>query len=464
MQEHLRAEVASKLPPALAPMTDIDTDNARQLAEDSTGSHGLWRVLSLAAVLAGVALTALSLLQARDASNVQIPDFAPIALAKTNVTIGGDLPVTADQVAVLGLAHSESRQDFNPAGGTSVQLPQDTPSVIALYQADSALVGLAVTTDPTLDVEVTAESTAHALLVLSPGVLRPNIAQSLANVERIMEDASYSVLVDALRSNPNLSTSNSAVETAFAQIADRVPLKNPPADQGCDSVVQRDAYPATGMCVQPQAGGLLISNHQDRWVYVYDNDSDWSELCATISPESTTWDEESVDVEQCGEGSLVVAPGRVTLDGFDEEMVKQRLRTIAALNSLYEYVGPFADLAGGSAGYLGRGTNHFHNEATSVEDSLNMLVETNDQLATVVDVTLIESTARERLLASTTASRILIDAADVTSLIPHRTPGDSQHLALLDFYTRASDLMTSSQVDIRWEADALGQLSFGEDA
>ena len=451
-------------------MTDLDDflDNATidrptPASADFPKRPGLWRSVSLLAVAAAMAIGALSVLQARDASNVAVPDREPIALENTTVTIT-DLPITANaEVAVLGLPDSESRRGIG-ADGVDIGLPEEMAALIALTDSSGAVVGLALVPEgeDRNRVRLSARSTAQALMVLSPGILRPNLAESFANLGVVESDPAFENLVDAVRSNSNLSTNNEAVEQAYAEIADRLPAQRPEADQGCDSVIARDAYPSAGTCVQPEDTGILIANEQDRWALVFSGTPGFAELCATVSPTGTVGAEVLIPSEQCVGNSLLVAPGPVTNQGEDQQVIEDRVRVATAVNVLYEYAGPFADLAGGSAGFTGEAVTYIRQNFQEVVQSLTLLVDSNEEFSAAMDVNRSAATALDRQVAAINAARIIIEAADTTALIPQRSPFDTRHLDILDFFVRAGERMAGTRTDWRWEADAVGMVDFGD--
>ncbi len=423
--------------------------------------HGLWRVMSMLAVIAAVVISAWSILQSRDASNVSVPDREPVQLRTATVTVN-DLPIPGGaHVAVLGLPEAESRQAID-AAGAQIDLPSELTSVIALTSGDGSIVGMAVVAaeDGRPNVRLSPASTAEALLVLAPGILQPNITETFANLDVIRGDPAFVKLVDAIAANPTLSEDNEGVEQAYAEIADRLPAKRPQSDQGCDSVLAADAYPAAGTCVQPKDTGLQISNEQDRWALIYSAPNDFADLCATISPTRTDGAEVFVPTEQCVGSSLIVTPGPVT-DGSGQATIDERLRIAAAVNSLYEYAGPFADLAGGSAGFSSASVAHIRQNSSDIVESLAFLIETNDEFAAAMDVARSSTTSLDRHTAAVSAARQIIDASDTTALIPQRAQFDDTYRSILDFYVRAGERMIAPRTDWRWEADAVGTIDFG---
>lgn len=446
-------------------MTDLETSTQTPVsaALSLPKRAGLWRVLSLAAVAAAVVITTISVLQARDASNVSLPTRPAITLESATVTVS-DLPPPIE-VAVLGLESQNSRTAFESPSAV-VQLPVGAPAVVALYDADTSIVGLALV-PADIDratVEVSARSTASALFALTPGLLNPSMAETRNRVSLVENDPAFAALVDAVRANPNLSSANEAVELAYAELADRIPLFGVLADQGCDSVIARDAYSSAGACVQPQATGQFITNEQDRWALLYSGPASWTDLCAIVAPASGEGSDVLVPSEQCSGDTLMVAPGSFNSQSDNQEAVTQRVRSATAVNSLWFYAGPFAELVGGSAGFTAESTSHIRKRSAEIVGSLSLIVDSDEAFAAAMDVSTRPSTARERHLSAVLAARTLIAASDSTSLIPTRNAGDTQHLDLLDFLARAGERMIANRTSTIWQADSVGMIDFGADA
>jgi len=447
-------------------MTNFDSPIDIPTSTSSAGPNrpGIWRVASLLAIVAAVLITALAVLQARDASNVPAPDRTILPLETARVTVT-DLPIPASaEIAVLGLPHDESRRGFDQTGA-DLDLPRGRAAVVALRNtATNELVGLAVVRKDSerTTVEISAYSTAEALLVLSPAALRPDLQETFAQVEVVENDASFDLLVQAVAANPTISSNNEPLEQAYAAIAERIKVQTPAPDQGCDSVVSSAAFPAAGACVQPGPGGLTITNEQDRWALIFSGTpgTDFSELCAVASPTRTNGDEVVIPAETCQGRSLMVAPGPVIDQGQDQMVITERVRLAAAVNVLYDYAGPFADLAGGSTGFNLESVTYISSNSEDVVASLARLID-DEEFAAAMDVSLSASTAVDRHIAATSATLILIEAADTTRIIPQRSPGDAGHTDLLGFYARSAERMVGESTTWRWQADAVGIVDFG---
>jgi len=426
---------------------------------------GLWRVISLIAVAAALIVSIMAILQSRDASNVAVPDRNPVELESTTVTVADLANPGSASVSVLGLDESDTRRDF-VTSGTQVDIPVGITALVALNDANSDLIGLAFVPDgpDRGTTQISANSTALALVMTAPGILGPNLTDSMANADVIQSDPAFAALVDAIRSNSNLSVDNEAVEQAFAAIADRLPATRPPADQGCDSVLDLSAYASAGTCAQPEPNGILIANEQDRWAIIYDGGETFPAACAAISPSTTESAQVLIPSDQCTGDALIVAPGPIPNQGANQALIEERVRVAAAVMQLHDYAGPFAELAGASAGYGDESVLHIRRNAGEIVDALTFVLESEPEFSTAMDANRVATTALDRHNAAVVAARYIIKAADTTALIPNRIPGNDGYVDLLDFFLRAGERMVAPRTDWRWDADAAGMLVFGDDA
>jgi len=426
---------------------------------------GIWRAISLLAVLAAVIISALAVLQAREASNVVTPERKPLELETATVTVAAlNVPPDA-QLAVLGLAQADSQLDFE-ATGTDITVPRDSTAVIALTTANGELIGLAASAagDDRTSMVISPRSTARTLVLLSPGVLQADVATAFAQLDAIEVEPAFDSLVEAIEADSNLSEDNEAVEQAYADIADRIPAPRLVADQGCSSVISSTAYASAGVCVQPKATGIAVTNEQDRWALVFSGTNEFQTLCATISPRNLEGSNVLVPSDQCAGESLIVAPGRVVNQGPEQPVIDQRIRTASAVNMLYSYTGPFADLAGASAGFSDESVDHIQLNGDEIVQALAALEQNSDEFSAATEVALVAATAQSRHVAAVSATRLILEAPDATTMIPQRSSIDERHLDILDFYQRASERMVSERTDWRWDANASGTIDFGDDA
>lgn len=465
-----RAHVIAAYGPDFAPMTDLDAiieqaniEVMPRAAPDLPKQPGLWRVISLLAVLAAVVISTVAILQARNASNVATPKSAPLELETTKVTVA-DLNVNSDaQLAVLGLSQSSSQRAFD-AAGTEISVPRDSPAILALTGADGAVIGLATSrpNDDRATTVMSPRSTARTLMLLSPGMLRADLATTFAQLDTIEAEPAFDKLVEAVRANSNISADNEAVEAAYAEIADRLPAPGLVADQGCSSVIASGAYASAGVCVQPKATGQVLTNEQDRWALLFNGIDDYQTLCAIVAPRNLDGGEALIPSEQCAGEALLVAPGRVVNLGSDQPTIDQRIRTASAVQMLYSYTGPFADLAGASAGFSRQTSSHLRQNATEVVQSLAMLEQQSNEFSAAMEIALIASTPQDRHIAAVSATRLILGSADTAAIIPARSAADEGHLDILSFYQRAGERMVSQRTDWRWDARASGTVNFGD--
>ena len=295
---------------------------------------GPWRAVSLLVVLAALIVVALSILQARAASDVAIPTQRQIELEQTVVTVSGPPVASGSEIAVLGLPDAQSRRPFDNAG-TELDLPQNVLALVSLTNANGEIVGLAIVPpgDDRSQVQISFRSTAQSLVVLTPGFLRSNLDQHLAaNMDVIEADPAFEELVDALAMNSNITLPNESVEARVAAIADRLPIRQAPADQGCDSVVSRDAYASAGTCVQPGATGLTVSNEQDRWVLVFHETPDGNAACGIVAPAEEIGDEELISNTDCQGVARLAAPGPEADYRDAQELVDRQVRIATGVN------------------------------------------------------------------------------------------------------------------------------------
>ena len=259
-------------------MTNLDvsidnthSDTREPGAPNLSKRPGLWRVVSVLAVTAALFVATLSVLQSRADSNVAVPARDLVALESTTVTIVDLATPGGSSLAVLGLAKPASRQQVG-VDGAQIDLPSGLAALVALNDPNGNLMGLVVvpTGEDRDAVQISARSTAQALLLLAPGVLRPNLDESYVNTGVIESDPAFDKLVEAIRSDSNLSDDNELVEQAYAEIADRLPARQPAADARLRQCYRSQRLPQCRQpACNPKSTGLLIANEQDRWALVF---------------------------------------------------------------------------------------------------------------------------------------------------------------------------------------------------
>jgi len=119
------------------------------LASDEEASSGIlmvprrpgpWRVISLLAVLTALVVVALSVLQARAASDVAVAPEQQVSLEQTTVTVTDVAAPDGSEVAVLGLLDAQSRRPFD-SGGTALDLPSNSAALVSLTNSGGEIIG-----------------------------------------------------------------------------------------------------------------------------------------------------------------------------------------------------------------------------------------------------------------------------------------------------------------------------------
>ena len=157
----------------------------------------------------------------------------------------------------------------------------------------------------------------------------------------------------------------------------------------------------------------------------------------------------------------MAAPGPEADYRDAQELVDRQVRIATGVNALYDYAGPFADLAAGSAGFSSESTSHIRRNFISITDSLGALIDSDDVFSSSLGVPRSAMTARQRHLAAVVAARTLISESERTLFLPQRVDTDSGHVAIIDFLSRAGERMTREGTDWRWVANASDTLDFG---
>ncbi|MBT5757175.1 MAG: hypothetical protein HOI41_19640, partial [Acidimicrobiaceae bacterium] len=193
-------------------MTNLDvsidnthSDTREPGAPNLSKRPGLWRVVSVLAVTAALFVVTLSVLQSRTDSNVTVPARDLVALESTTVTIVDLASPGGSSLAVLGLAKPASRQQVG-VNDAQIDLRRGLAALVTLNDPNGNLMGLVVVPkgEDRDAVQISARSTAQALLLLAPGVLRPNLDESYVNTSVIESDPAFDKLVEAIRSDSNL--------------------------------------------------------------------------------------------------------------------------------------------------------------------------------------------------------------------------------------------------------------------
>ena len=363
-------------------MTNLDviidnthSDTREPGAPNLSKRPGLWRVVSVLAVTAALFVTTLSVLQSRADSNVAVPARDLVALESTTVTIVDLASPGGSSLAVLGLAKPASRQQVG-VDGAQIDLPSGLAALVALNDPNGNLMGLVVVPkgEDRDAVQISARSTAQALLLLAPGVLRPNLDESYVNTGVIESDPAFDKLVEAIRSDSNLSDDNELVEQAYAEIADRLPARQPAADARLRQCYRSQRLPQCRQpACNPKSTGLLIANEQDRWALVYSGTEGLHRTVRRHKPDQHRWRRSPDPV-----GTVQSAirswwhQGPCRIRAMTRPLSRRVCESAAAVTMLYEYAGPFADLAGASAGFADESIAHIRRNAADVVAALGL--------------------------------------------------------------------------------------------
>lgn len=443
-------------------MTDLDTPPNNELDLLRGGRPSFWRVLSLGTVLATVVLVAIAVLQARSAGDLEAESRKPpIELDTTRVTLGAVDAPDSGQLLALGLDPTQYTADV-VAGGARVDVPADSPALVALSGPDGSIHGLALIRGAAdrPAVEISADSTARAVLALSPALLQPDFDLAFDQVDVIAQDPAFENLVAALLADSNISQTNPMVETALAEILDRVPNREPFSDQGCDSVLDPNAYAVTGACVEPNRDGVTINNEQDRWALLYATGT--GELCGTVAPSRTPGSVLNLSPDQCGDAAIMVAPGPIVDRAISERAIVERVRAAAAVQLFSSYVTPFADLAAGAAGFSSDANAYISGNSEELVTSFNQLGAQDPAFDAALDTLVNPSTRADRNTAGISAARVLIAAVGEGAPVPDRAALSDGYVDLLDFFVRTGERMTKPKTDWRWTADSVGEIAVSE--
>ena len=174
-------------------MTNLDviidnthSDTREPGAPNLSKRPGLWRVVSVLAVTAALFVTTLSVLQSRADSNVAVPARDLVARESTTVTIVDLASPGGSSLAVLGLAKPASRQQVG-VDGAQIDLPSGLAALVALNDPNGNLMGLVVvpTGEDRDAVQISARSTAQALLLLAPGSVVQNQTAHIRQDRRV---------------------------------------------------------------------------------------------------------------------------------------------------------------------------------------------------------------------------------------------------------------------------------------
>lgn len=422
------------------------------------GHPGRWRIVSLLAVAVAALLVIVSI--AQDRRNGGGEALGQGAMYVTEVSIDPSLYSDAEIHASAG----------STAGGSAVEQATNatmvplTPLGLALVTASSSagdLTGLVIH-DPARDQTLLdGHSTAQSLLSLSPALLSRNVANATRSAELIGDDPMHVSLVEAVIANPALALSNDALASSLGALLDRVPLRSPTPDQGCDSVSSSTAYPLAGTCVQPGPTETTIHNEQDRWVLVYGEPDDWSTICTALPPAAPTTTARSVSSADCGSRALLLAAGQLPdadsrLADITSAILTARHDDATALMLLDDYVLPYAAVTAGVDGYNDRAAVT-PAAVPVIVNALSQLL-ASDQLARDAVRAAYDpaSTPAARQRAAVSAARAMLTNDDLIATLPTELGERSHALNLLSFYDFTASFMTAERTGPTWTATAAG--------
>lgn len=358
-----------------------------------------------------------------------------------------------------------------------------TLGLLAINAAD-----LAAPSSEPLEVTISPETTAEALIALSPLMLNQGgLARSIQNTQDISHDQAVAALAAVIRTNPDLSNPNAELEARLAAVLDRVPAVASFADQGCDSVLNNRAVTLVGGCALPVDQGLEFHNEIDRWVAVFPtaeeaNNSEGASAetnsakhiwkpCALISPAPHADSIQTIDAS-CVSSAFFISPGALsdnapllntteaaqagdlTQEGFAENL----LRTAGALTINDEYVLPLLVHSGVSS----YDEQVFRLELVSKQDwtwsQLQKIVTTNEMVrATASDALGLATTPQRRLDERLAIANAILASPDFANQFAFNVDGANRMHMLLRIYDRSSQEMKNTDTEIRWSQPTISQ-------
>lgn len=442
-------------------MTDLDLTSTTDGPAEPEATHpGVWRALSFVLVMAAVIIMISWIIQSRNASDVAAENSRTLDVDATMVFVDEQPLPAGATVAVLGI----DVRDRTPidAGGLELEIPSRLNSMLALFDADGDVHGLALV-EPGAErgqVVISPTSTARALLSMSPALLQSDLVRTQQNVSVIVLDEAFEPLRAALATSPNITASNPEVEAALAAILDRVPGRVPAPDQGCDSILNERAVAVTGACIEPSTTGASINNEQDRWILAFAGPAPWASVCAAISPAGTPGSQQNVSPSECGDEALLAAPGPLTDRSREQADVVNRVQIAIAVDLFGTYVAPLADLTSGVAGLNRRSNSQVLGSLNEITSTAAALIGQDPGFQSALDVLVSSATPIERHAAMLAATRVMIESSG--GYVEDWNIDASGHRLLLDFYDRVGEQMQIvDRSEWRWTADASGIIQVG---
>lgn len=452
-------------------MNDVVHYGAFPAALPTPARPGPWRILAILALLVSVALVAAGLAVSYSRSDVGEDGFGQSSETTRLEVIGlGDSRTLSAEV--LGLA-APVPQDVDDLGRIlSLEIPARSPYVVAVHRNGDDLVGLAYSPgldlQPNAVVRVTPDSTARALLALSPAVIDLDPTVVINRVNQLAQTEQYGFLVQAVIATTDLRRSDPALEAAIANVLNQIAPVAPAPLAGCDSIGNDAAFPAAGACAIPNAetGQLSLLNNQNRWIVVFGS-IEPGQICAVVPPAQVAGGSYLLDADgDCGTSVDLAAPGPFVVVGEQSALVGEEVAVAAALNALWYYGIPFLDAAGGGSGIAAEAGERITADPQTITTELVMLFSENRPLRQAANALTVEgAAANERSRTAIEISRAAFELpALMTGLSPDLPLVDqgSDAAALLDLFARVSEQQTASGFLPAWQAEGFARLQFAE--
>ncbi len=413
---------------------------------------GWWRLFTIVIAAVSVAVVATWLAIAAQQEVTRDPLNPDIALRAIDITSENIAP--SDSLSYRSLSHQSAVvSGADQTTATSVDVLAGSPTLVGVYAGETMLVGLAIVRPDEDTATITPESSARALLTMAPGLLTADLDATLQRVDVISGDDSFASLVDAFATQPNLSEPNEVVESALAAILDRLPPEDPVADQGCDSVSDSAAYPATGSCVRPVSNGIEINNEQNRWAVLFGG-ADLDAVCAAVAPSagSATGGQFVLQGRECDGRALLVAPGPANaLAEIDPDILVNRIRVASMLTTTDEWVAPFVSLAGTSSS-APRAMRSTIDAPAQLIAELGRLTSDPTVISHADGVSGEPATIGTRLQATIGLATTVIFDPSIATSFDLNLSARANLAPLLTFYDRTGQRMTAARTTQRWQA------------
>jgi len=449
--------------PSSSSSPEISSERSNDSSPAGRSGTGAWRILSILCAVSAILLIVLWTVQSRQASDLAAGSPA-LETSTISVVVDRLTPPPDASLVALGLL---AAPDVPLAEGVAaVDVPASIHSLIAMVDGNRGLHGLAIARPNPAggQVLISPRSTGEALLMLSPGILNNDVEGTVRSIESLSEDPAFVELESALLISSDLSEANPAVEAALAAILDRVPVRRPLPDQGCDSIVNQRAYTAAGTCIDPTPTGALISNEQDRWGLIFSGPEPYEQVCAALMPANTSGSRITLEPTTCGTTALLTAPGPTSSDS-EQRFVQSRVRDAAAVQLYIDFVAPWADLAGGAAGLSTLAPTQLVADPDRVVSAVESMRTSNSAVVDALNVTLEPSTPIERHGATLVMARVMLSGQYAEQVAAHPLGDSPVAGGLLNFYDRVGAEMDETvRRELKWTASPFGLISIGADA